>query len=234
MISNKKMADDIFYRSTLLKILLVIAAVLLINAHANDKRPIDKQFYVRAHVATGYGIDKTIDTPDGTELTATAGGGYAGMLNIGYVINPLFDVELSAGTHISSSSWLNYPEGDFTNNIALATIFYKTQTTQQYLKIGAGLGIYTDAVFKAQYDNTPNTRAKIEQQYKDAIGAHVMIHREVHIDTDWSWMLGISLYSVIYKQKQTVSVNGVEIQNNFTDTIDGSGIDGMVGIVRYF
>ena len=61
-----------------------------------------------------------------------------------------------------------------------------------------------------------------------------MLQDEFEINPSLYFVGGAKAYSVSYKEKKTFVVDGRTIDNTEVETVDGGGIDLMIGIVKYF
>lgn len=225
----------------LLRVVGLTSAIVLAtttSSFAEDSSANKGNIYVGANMATGFGFkdDKIGTATNGDDITLSAGGGFGGSLYIGYVINPTFDVELSVGKQTSSMTPVSNATGDFSRNTVLLSILMKKQVAGKHnLKFGGGFGTYSGAKLEMTFDDINLINAlKYEQEYESATGVHVMLQDEFEINPSLYFVGGAKAYSVSYKEKKTFVVDGRTIDNTEVETVDGGGIDLMIGIVKYF
>ncbi|RLA08789.1 MAG: hypothetical protein DRQ51_01175 [Gammaproteobacteria bacterium] len=198
----------------------------------------DAKFYVGGDFAVGFGTkeDKIGTTTAGDDITLSAGGGVGFGLNVGYVINPMLDFELSLGTQKSSMTPVSNATGDFSRNLMLFTLKYKkTIDDKSLLRFGGGLGMYSAGKLEMTFDNANIVGfKKYEQKYETATGFHITAEYVKKLQPGLHLNMGAKFYSVKYNEEDTFTTDGVSYTSSDTETVDGGGLDLTIGIAKYF
>lgn len=181
-----------------------------------------------------YKFNSTIDS---RSVTIDSGGGMGGGMSLGYLFTPEWEMDLSAGYHVSSGdSDDSEAEGGFERYSALLMLKYRFSVSKDsWVKLGLGGGYFIPVFYKAEmppetmeidYASAPVGVASLE--YEMLVGP-----RESHA----AFVLGVRYCSATY-DAEAYRVDGVDQPVDTLDTglkeLDGSGTELIVGIVSYF
>lgn len=177
-------------------------------------------------------------TTDGDTISLSGGGGVGFTLGLGYGLSSNIDLDLHLGSQASSlKPSVSNADGEFTRTMLLGTLKYrKTLTSSNYLKFGAGLGIYTGGEWDVDASLVPGGAHNVIE-YKDALGVHATFEYEHVNHRNIGLAVGLRLYIVEYSA-ETASSNGVSVPASFlmdeVRNLDGSGMDLTMSISKYF
>lgn len=202
---------------------------------------VDTNGRFRIFLEGGYGAG--FDSPDigkttaGDDISISGGGGIGLGVGMGYGISRDVDLELNLGAQESSlTPSVQNAEGLFTRFYLLATIKHKipTSDTGQF-KVGLGAGTYSGG--KLDVDATDGGGTQTIVRYDRAAGFHVTGEFERFMTKNAALSLGGRLYFVKYEANSArVGGSSVPVNSLRNDirNLDGSGVDFMVRISRYF
>lgn len=173
---------------------------------------------------------------DKKELNLSGGGGIGIQAGMGYGLSSVYDLDFDLGIQLSQQNFAaDNINSDFTRSFLLATIKHKTPFWDRgQFKVGVGGGLYFGG--KAKVDSS-DTGRHIEVGYKTAQGVHVTGEFEVFFLRNTSVHFGAKAYFVSYEARwATDHGNPVPLDtvNSKLRRLDGSGIDLLMGINKYF
>ena len=193
----------------------------------------------------GFSREYVADRDDGTPIYIRAGGGAGIVATLGYGISSRFDIDIAAVRQISENK-NNVINGgmEFKKVYALGTLKYKIpfkSTLDFYggqIKIGAGIGFYQSTNLTITHnDMVTGLHSEYVVDYKPTVGYHGTLEFETFMPNDWTLSLGARIYSVDFEAESTRSSGifnlGIINKSNF-DQMDGSGIDLLVSLGKYF
>lgn len=223
--------------------LFVVAMVFVCGIHsAEAQEAFDTTGRIRIegalHFGLGVGSVDVATTTDGETIKLSGGGGIGLSFGVGYGLTHGMDIDLAVGLHES----ILYPsvsniDGTFTRSNLLATINYRSVVSgTNHLKFGIGLGYYVGGVYDVDSSQVLFGSHTIVE-YDNALGFHLTAELEYFHPGEWSHFLRAKLYYVKY-DASTATDNGtsVPVQLLISDIreLDGSGLDLILGISRYF
>jgi hypothetical protein len=202
---------------------------------------------IEASGVFGRGLDyEMIGYTYGTNepIRLSAGGGAGPNLSVGFGKSKYLDIDVTAGLQTSANR-LNVwnSETTFERKYLLGTFKLKfpmkTKEGQvkKQAKLGVGAGYYFGATMLSTYES-PHSLAKTytEIKYKDTIGYHMTAEFEIIYPSNWSFVVGLRAYYVMYEQ-ESYSYNGPDpfpasTLENY-EQMNGSGLDLKIGIGKY-
>lgn len=195
------------------------------------------KFFLQGGLGVGFDSVHVGDTVDGDDITLSGGGGFGLTLGIGYGLSREYDLDFDLGGQISViTPEVSNADGSFTRSFLLATVKKKLPTSETgQFKVGIGLGVYSNAELDLDWTGAAGAHSAVE--YDDALGIHLTGEFERFFGPSTSVSIAGRLYFVTYKAN-SYTVDGAPaaldtLKGNVKD-LNGSGLDAMVGISRYF
>ena len=193
----------------------------------------------------GQGIDD-IDVgkaENGKTISISGGGGVGGALTLGFDFSSNTGIDVSIGMqHSVLSPKVSNMEGSFNRTFLLSTVKYKIPVHMfshpSQVNIGCGIGYYIPGKLDIDGSKVTNGGEHDIVEYDSAIGMHIIGEYEVFFVEGWSFMVGIK-YSAVKYDANSVKRDGdsypvAAITNGKVRELDGSGIDLILGVARYF
>ena len=174
----------------------------------------------------------------GDKVSISGGGGLGFTGQIGYGMSSRIDLDIDLGVQVSVlEPAVENADGTFARSYLLATLKYKVPTSDTgQFKFGIGAGSYFGGELDVDTASVPGGNHTIVT-YGPAVGMHVTGEFERFVRPDLSFHLGAKISLVTYDADE-VTVNGVKTPVAFLkDDIrefDGSGLDVMIGLTKYF
>ncbi|KKK47537.1 hypothetical protein LCGC14_3154180, partial [marine sediment metagenome] len=135
---------------------------------------------------------------------------------------------------------------EFKKVYALGTLKYKIpfKSSLDYysgqIKFGAGIGFYQSTTLTIVHNNrTTDLHSEYVVDYEPALGYHTTVEFETFMPNDWALSIGARISFVDFKADSTQS-SGIFVGNNSIidktsfDEMDGSGIDLLISLGKYF
>lgn len=195
------------------------------------------KFFLQAGFGGGFDSVHVGDTLDGDKITLSGGGGFALTLGFGYGLSSDLDLDFDLGGQISTiTPEVSNADGSFSRSFLLATIRKKFPTSDSgQFKAGIGIGIYSNGELDLDWTGPGGNHEIVK--YDDALGLHLTGEFERFIGLHTSVYIGGKLYFVNYKAASyTIDGSSTALDNlkgNVKD-LNGSGLDAMIGVCRYF
>lgn len=227
-------------KKSLRKYLIVAGMCALVfggnmSAYAND---MNERFRIEPFLSVGGGSEK-VDVGQLTsgEMTSISGGGGAGGgITLGYRLSPRLDMDFTLGTETSHlNPAVANATASFSRTFFLASLMYRIPLNDQCdIKVGGGAGLYVPGDLDVDMTGVSGGHHDTVQ-YKDAIGAHVMVEFEIFAAHGLSVTFGGKYYSVTYKETSGTR-DGVPgfFYDSKVENFNGSGFDLTAAIAKYF
>lgn len=220
--------------------LVFLLAIVPLTA-AQEASETTGKFRMEASFFFGVGLDKIEigTTTAGDVVSISGGGGVGGAITLGYSFSKELEADLGAGfQHGTLSKKVENAKGSFERILVLATLKYKIPVRRNgQVKIGGGAGYYGSGELDLDASQVAGGAHNI-YKYDDAFGFHVTGEYEGFFSArKWSWIIGVKYYNVRYDVKSCTS-SGVSVPANQIPEdgreVDGSGVDFILAIARYF
>lgn len=241
--SLSKQKDRVVQRAlkAAITILLLGSAIPAMAVDTTGRFRLGGNFFVGGAVAKGTTIDKT---PDGEDVTLSGAGQMGFSLRVGYGLSPPFDIDIAAGEQASElrphSAFDYYSRGNFESKFVVAALKYKIPVSDKsQLKIGGGLGYYYSGKTKlAKRSSQLSEGYETNIKYKGTVGEYLTGEYESFAGSkDWSFVVGLIYYKVKYDVDSATWNNADIPVSDLPDklrSLDGSGVDVLFGIEKYF
>lgn len=190
------------------------------------------------HIGGGLDSVDVGTTTDGESISLSGGGGLGLAFGLGYGVSHGKDIDLAVGVQESSLiPSVGNAEGTFMRSYLLVTLNYKVPfSATKQIRHGIGLGYYVGGEYDVDSSQIPFGGHTVVE-YDNALGFHLSAEIEAFHSGGWSNYLRLRLYYVEYSAS-TATMNGlsfpVEWLVDDIRELNGSGIDIILGLARYF
>lgn len=219
----------------------VFAACLVVavngTATAMDAPATSGKFRLQAYLSFGQGLEE-IDlatTTDGDTVSISGGGGAGIGITAGYGLSSSVDIDLTFGyAETLMTPSVDNGDGSFDRTFILATLKYRIPVSNRFhIKLGGGAGYYLPGELDINLTNAGGWHDVVK--YKNSVGAHAVAEFEFFFSKKLAINAGLKYYSVTYKEESGTR-NGAPgyFTGSKVEKLDGSGVDFMLSLAKYF